>query len=368
MVLTSSGIFSGPYKINGVRNRVSQTIFEHEIRQQPDVFQRVLDREAGAINRVAQAILGHEPKYVMIAARGSSDNAARYGKYLLGSQNGLPVGLATPSLFTQYKKPPSLKDGFVIGISQSGQSADVRSVLEEARLQGVPSLAITNDPMSPLADTAEYVIQLHAGKERSTAACKTYTASLLVLMMLSASLNPDSMESEVLHSIPGLAANVISQGKETIQCGLGGPDFDSCIVIGRGFNYATAYEIALKLKELAYVLAEPYSSADFQHGPVALIEDGFPILAVITKGAVQAEVMGLVQQLQVRGARIIGILDQDTNLRGVDLCLPCIPTTPEWASPLLTAIPGQLFALGLTLAKGLDPDDPRGLTKVTITH
>lgn len=347
---------------------MNQTIFEQEIRQQPDVFQNVLDREAENINRVAQMMLSHKPKYVMIAARGSSDNAARYGKYLLGSHNGLPVGLATPSLFTQYKKPPSLKDGFVIGISQSGQSADVRSVLEEARQQGIPSLAITNDAASPLADTAEYVIQLHAGEERSTAACKTYTASLQVLMMLSAYLKPDSTEEQLLNSMPVLAAEVIEKADEAIRCGLEGPDFGSCIVIGRGFNYATAYEIALKLKELAYVLAEPYSSADFQHGPVALVEDGFPILAVITKGAVQAEVVHLVQQLRKRGARVIGILDQDTDLESIHLCLPCIPTTPEWASPLLTTIPGQLFALGLTLAKGLDPDDPRGLTKVTITH
>lgn len=346
----------------------TDSLLEQEIKEQPDVLRAVLSEEWANIQTIAEAIRARSPSMVMIAARGSSDNAARYGKYLFGAANQLPVALATPSLFTRYATPPKLRDTLVLGISQSGQSQDVLAVVQEARRQGTFSLAITNDEHSPMAQSADHTIHLRAGRERSIAATKTYSASLYVLALLSVALNQDAAGFDLLGTIPGLAEIVLTRTADYIQAAEAYKEIQSCVVIGRGYNYGTAFEISLKLKELARLLAEPYSTADFQHGPVALVRDGFPILAVVTGGAVRDEIVDFLQSLQKRKPRVIVLGDDFSELEGAQTVLAPIPATPEWASPLLTVIPGQLFAFGLTLAKGLDPDHPEGLTKITITH
>jgi glucosamine--fructose-6-phosphate aminotransferase (isomerizing) len=342
--------------------------FQREILEQPEVLRHLLAEGRPAIERVAGIIRERAPRYIVVAARGTSDNAARYGQYLFSAANRLPVALAAPSLFTIYNTPPGLDGALVLGISQSGQSPDVVTVIKEGRRQGALTVAITNDPRSPLAEAAEHTIHLLAGQEQSLAASKTYTASLLALAMLSAALAGDSERSQALEALPGLLSEVVASAPATIKAAERYRYMEACVVISRGYNYATAFEIALKLKELTYILAEPYSSADYQHGPVALVERGFPVLAVVPEGRMAAELLEFLRQLRERGAELAVISAQADALALAQTPLPLPIGVVEWLSPIVTVVPGQLFALGLTLARGLDPDHPRGLHKVTLTR
>ena len=196
---------------------------------------------------------------------------------------------------------------------------------------------------------------------------RTYTASLLALAMLSTALAEDDERLRAIEALPALTAEMVASAPDIIKAAEQYRDVVACVVISRGYNYATAFEIALKLKELAYILAEPYSSADFEHGPVALVEHGFPALAVVPEGCVAAELVDLLHRLQEREARLVIISNRDDALALAQTPLPLPADVPEWLSPLLAVVPGQLFTLGLTEAKGLDPDHPRGLRKVTLT-
>lgn len=344
------------------------TNLRREIWEQPEAMRRLLAEEREAIERAAALIRERAPRYAVFAARGTSDNAVRYAQYLLGAANGLPVALATPSLFTVYNRPPRLEGSLVIGISQSGASPDIVSVVEEGRRQGALTLAITNTPGSALADAAEDTIQLHAGEEQSVAATKTYTTSLVAVAALSAALAQDEERARALGKIPDVAQQVLEGAERVLNAVERYRYMESCVVVGRGYNYATAYEIALKMKELTYTLADPYSAADFQHGPVALVEHGFPVMAIVPEGTIAEEMTGLVVQMRERQTETIVIspLDEALSLAHTPLSLP--PGIPEWLSPIVSVIPGQVFALGLAVAKGLDPDHPRGLQKVTRTR
>ncbi|MGC9349030.1 MAG: SIS domain-containing protein [Anaerolineae bacterium] len=349
-------------------SKKDESTLKREILEQPDVLRRLLQNERANVEQVCEAVRARRPRYVMIAARGTSDNAARYGQYLFGAFNGLPVALATPSLFTQYENPPVVSDALVVGISQSGETPDIVRVLSEAREQGAPTLTITNTLGSPLAEAAEHVIHLNAGQEVSVGATKTYTASLMALAMLSSALAEDEQRFEMLTQVPDYVAEVTASAPSIITSSERYRYMEACVVISRGYNYATAYEIALKLKELTYVLAEPYSSADFQHGPVALIESGFPVIAAVPEGVVADELVELLRQLRERGAELVvfSALSEALSLAHNRFALPA--GIPEWVSPMVTVVPGQLMAFGLALAKGLDPDKPRDLSKVTRTH
>lgn len=341
---------------------------KNEILDQGRVLQGVIDTETAHIERVAAIVRERNPRFVVMVARGSSDNAARYGQYLFGVVNSLPVALATPSLFTLYGKPPRLSDALVIAISQSGQSPDIVSVVDEGRKQGALTLALTNDPESPLAKTAEHVIQLRAGQEKAVAATKTYTTSLMALAILSCALAGDADRMEALRAVPDYVERVAQQAPNTVRFAERYRYINACVVLSRGYNYATAYEIALKLKELTYVLAEPYSSADFKHGPVALVERGFPVMAVVPDGVVHSEIASFLVRLKNVGAELIVAAADAELLALAQTPLPLPLNVPEWVSPMVSVVHGQLFALGLTLAKGFDPDSPRGLQKVTMTE
>ncbi len=251
-----------------------------EIFQQPQVLTNLLARQMSEVERIAAEIHKRKVRYVFLAARGTSDNAGRYANYLWGAENRLPLALATPSLFTHYGQPPELKDALVVGISQSGQSPDIVSVLAEGRRCGCPTLAITNNPSSPLANEADYIVDIQAGVEKAVAATKTYTAELMAIAMLSVALAGSSQRREELERVPAWAALALRFDNELQRISQRYRFVRQCVVLGRGYNYSTAFEFSLKLKELTYTLAEPYSSADFMHGPIALIEQGFPVLAV----------------------------------------------------------------------------------------
>lgn len=345
-----------------------KSILYSEIHEQPAALRRLLAVESTHIDQIATAIRQRFPRFVVMAARGSSDNAARYGQYLFGAHNHLPVALATPSLFTIYQSPPNLSDALIIAISQSGQSPDILAVVEEGRRQGAMTLALTNDIASPLAGLSEHTIDLHAKPEKSVAATKTYTTSLMALGMLSAALSGDETLRLALERVPALVTETLSRSETILANAKQYANLHECVVLGRGYNYATAYEIALKTKELSYVLAEPYSSADFKHGPVALVEGGFMVIAVIPEGKTAPELTDFLRTLKTRRPKLVVISPLEDARRLADVAIPIPADIPEWLSPIVAVIPGQLFALGIAQAKGYDPDHPRGLRKVTKTR
>jgi glucosamine--fructose-6-phosphate aminotransferase (isomerizing) len=340
------------------------SILASEILEQPRVVAHLLATERDRARRVTDALRQLRITHVLIAARGTSDNAARYGQYVLGARNGLPVGLTTPSLFGVYGRPPRLEDALVIGISQSGQSPDIVAVLAEARRQGVPTLALTNDPASPLAQAAEHNLYLQAGPERSVAATKTYTAQLTALALLSAAWAETSEDD--LAALPDALTQVLSQAATPAKVAaqrLAATHSTRCVVLGRGYNFATAFEVALKMKELAYIAAEPYSSADFQHGPIAMIEAGFPAVVIAAGVTMRDEMNALVEQLRTLGATVALITDAPAATDDI----PVSATVAEHLSPIPTVVAGQWLAYHLTRACGGDPDRPRTIRKITKT-
>ena len=311
-----------------------------EMTEQPAVLERLLRDPAIAAARAA--VERRRPRYVVIAARGSSDNAARYAQHLFGRFWGLPVALATPSLHTLYDAPMRYDDALVIGISQSGASPDVASVIAAATEQGALTIAITNEPDSPLASAARHLIDLRTGPERSVAATKTYTASLGAVAALVGDLSP----------VPDAMARQLQREVET-------PAWERVAVIGRGANYGTAFEAALKISELTGAFAVPYSSADFLHGPIAIVVPHFPILAIAPAGPTLA---GMRKVLAAADAADITVISDDPALADIRL-----EPLPEWLSPLVAVIPAQQLAVGMAERLGRDVDRPPGLQKVTRT-
>ncbi|MCX7852434.1 MAG: SIS domain-containing protein [Caldilineales bacterium] len=339
-----------------------------EIHEQPEVLARLLENGRIVADRLAAAMRARQIDHVIIAARGTSDNAARYAQYVLGSRNRLPVGLATPSLFTIYKTPPRFGRALVLGISQSGQSPDIVAVLEEARRQGVLTAAITNAPTSPLAQAADAVLDLMAGEERAVAATKTYTAQLAAIALLSVALDGDDEATALLARVPDWVTQALQVEEYVARMAERYRYMQACVTIGRGYDYATAFELALKLKELTYTVVEPYSSADFLHGPFALLEPGFPIIVIAPSGPMLPEMRAFMDKAAERRAELLVISDDATALAQGRVALPLPAGVPEWLSPLTAIVPGQLLALYLAQARDLDPDRPRGLRKVTETR
>lgn len=343
-----------------------------EIMEQPEVVARFLHESRAAVEGLAAAARARGVAHVLIAARGTSDNAGRYAQYVLGAHNRLPVALAAPSLFSQYGRPPRLVDTLVLGISQSGKSPDIVAVLAEARRQGQLTAALTNAPDSELARTAEHVIPLHAGEELAVAATKTYTAELAAVAALSAALVEEAAERAALRAalerMPAAMAETLALDAEVAQIAPRYRYMTRCVAIGRGFNYATAFELALKLKELTYTVVEPYSSADFLHGPLALIEPGFPVIAIAPSGALSAEQQEFLRTLRGRRAELIVIGDDAAMLALARVPLRLLRPVPEWLSPLTAILPGQLLALHLAHTRDFDVDAPRGIRKVTETR
>jgi len=341
---------------------------EKEIHEQPEVLERLLRDGRDTVEDIAGHVRASAPRFVVIAARGSSDNTARYAQYLFGAHNRLSVSLATPSLFTYYEAAPSLAGALVIGVSQSGQSPDIVAVVESGRRQGALTLAITNQPDSPLALAAEHTLPLLAGEERAVAATKTYTSQLCALAMLSAALEGGESRREELTRVPVLVERAIGLNTALDDKVARYRYAEHFVVVGRGFNYATAFEVALKMKETSYVLAEPYSPADLLHGPVAMIDRGFPVLLVASSGRVLDDLEHLMGLLERRSGELIAISDDPGVLGRARAALPLPPGVPEWLSPMVAVVPGQLWAVALARTRGLDPDEPRGLSKVTETR
>jgi glucosamine--fructose-6-phosphate aminotransferase (isomerizing) len=331
------------------------SLVRDEIAEQPAAVARLLADADGAIAAAVAEIRRRSPRYAVIAARGSSDNAARYAQHVLGRLCGLPVALATPSLHTVYDAPMRYTDGLVLGISQSGASPDVAAVLTAARAQGCVTVAITNDPGSPMAAAATHVIALHAGAEESVAATKTYTTSLAAAAALAAGIAGDAGKTRELAAVPGALHRQLARTGGIDAVADAAAEWTRLAVIGRGANYATAFEAALKIKELVGVAAEPASPADFLHGPVAMLDPGFPVLAIAPSGS------ALLDEV-LEAAR-----ERDADVTVIGAGGLAVEPVPEWLSPLCAVIPAQLLAVGAAERRGLDVDRPIGLQKVTRT-
>ena len=341
----------------------------NEILEQPQSLLELIQSQRGKSEEIAAAIKTRQVKYVFLAARGTSDNAGRFANYVWGARNHLPMALATPSLFTYYGEPPRLDGAFVVGVSQSGVSPDIVSVLAEGRKQGCLTLAVTNDSASPLANTADLVLDIHAGVEKAVAASKTYTAELMSLAMISAALRGDEKDWQDLARVPGWINEVLDQDASIARMAERFCYMQQCVVLGRGYNYSTAFEWALKMKELTYVVAEPYSSADFQHGPIAVVESGFPVMAVMPSGKVFDTLLEMLTRLRhQRKAELVVISDDPGALALAQSPIRLPVGIPEWLTPMVAIVAAQLFACHLTVVKGYDTESPRGLNKVTETH
>jgi glucosamine--fructose-6-phosphate aminotransferase (isomerizing) len=347
--------------------QLTDTHLYREIHEQPAVLRRLMDKEEATAAALADLIHARGVEHVVIAARGTSDNAGRYAQYVLGALNGLSVGLAAPSLFSIYNRPPRFGNALVIGISQSGKSPDIVSVLTEARRQGALTAVLTNQPASPLADQGDVVINLQAGEERAVAATKTYIAELAAIALLSAALSGSADQQTALQAIPDAVAATLGMDEAIAAVAPRYRYMQRCVVIGRGYNYATAFETALKLKEMTYTIVEPYSSADFLHGPLAMIEPGFPVIVVAPSGLMAEEALAFTRTLREQQAEVIAISDNAEllALARVPLSLPA--PAPEWLSPITAIVPGQLLAMRLAHTRDYDIDAPRTIRKVTET-
>lgn len=336
----------------------------NEIHDQPEVLATILEEEWGRVLSAAHVLRTRGFRFAMLAARGTSDNAALYAKYLFEVLLGIPTALASPSTFTLYEGRMNLDGVLVVGISQSGESKDILETISRTRELGASTLTITNDEGSSLARAAEIHFPLHAGNEQSVAATKTYTAQLLLLYLLVAALKEEEPGTAV-RRLPDRARSVLAEGhwENTARYRYA----EHLVVFSRGYNFATAREAALKLMEATYVVAEGFSAADLKHGPIAMIGRDFPVVAVVPPGKARPGVETLVEDLANRGAELVVIAEDsavvDKGAAGFRVPVSC----PEELSPILYALPAQMLAHDLALLKGLNPDAPRGLSKVTET-
>ena len=339
-----------------------------EIHEQPAVVQRVLQTQVAAVGEIAAIVAQRDPSAIVLVARGSSDNAAVYGRYLFEVCNHRLTSLAAPSGLTLYGSGPRLDRTLVIGISQSGQGEDVVAYVRAAREQGAPTVAIVNDLTSPLALSAAHVLSCEAGPELSVPATKTVTAQMTLLAMLACALDDDGAMQR-LQPLPGAVASALDQrpAAASVVQSLGSSSIGS--VIGRGFAYPLALELALKLKETAYARAEPFSAADFLHGPLALVQPGYAALVVDVGGHSSTSAFEIASAIQGGGGS--PVLVRAGELRPAPEAWPGVevpaPVAEPYA-PIVALVLGQLLAVELALALGLDPARPRYLHKVTSTR
>jgi len=338
-----------------------------EIREQPSALARTF---AGSMRRVEafrKLIERRRPKLIVLVARGTSDNAALFGRYLLEITTGIPVALAAPSIVTLYRARPAYRDALVVGISQSGESTDTNMVIEQAREAGALTLGITNERASALARIAEHVFLVRAGKEKSVAATKTYTGQLLMLYLLAYALGGRVRVGD-LERLPELVV-VLKLETQIRELSERYRFMSHAVVVGRGLNYANAFEFALKLMETCYVVAERFSSADFLHGPIALVEPSFPVFAFAPPGVTWGSIGQTLAKLRGLRAEIVAITDPaNREVEGTATRVIRIPRRiREALTPIPYIVPAQIFTACLAGEKGLDPDRPRTLSKVTLT-
>jgi glutamine---fructose-6-phosphate transaminase (isomerizing) len=339
-----------------------------EIRQQPEALAKTLQGGLRQAEEFKRMFAARPPRLVVLVARGTSDNAALFGRYLLEITTGRPVSLAAPSVATLYRAKMDYRETLVVAISQSGESTDTNQVLERARALGATTLGITNERASTLAKLAEHVFLVRAGREKSVAATKTYTGQMMLLYLLAYALGARLRLAD-LERLPELAEGALRLEDRIRELSGRYRFMDHAVVVGRGLNYANAFELSLKLMETCYVVAERFSSADFLHGPIALVGPDFPVFAFAPPGVTWDSIGQTMDKLCRLRAEILAITDpgnREVEARATKVIrLP--RRIPEVLTPIPYIVPAQLFAGCLAAQKGLDPDRPRTLNKITLT-
>lgn len=339
-----------------------------EILEQPKVFEKCLDHNLEKIRTVASILKERKINHVFIAARGTSDHAGMYAKYLAEIRLGIPVTLAAPSVFTIYNRNLKLDGSLVIGISQSGRAADVLEVIKKAREQGAVTVAITNNTESPLAQGAEFHLYCDAGVEKSVSATKTFTSQMYLLAQLIAEWGEDEELKKELSGVPELVKNTIDNNADYIKNLVQRYRFmNECFILARGMNYPIALETALKIQETSYVRARAYPISDFHHGPFAMIDNHTSVIVFAPEGPTFADCMEMLNKLRNAGADIL-VVSNDQEALSMGDCSITIPKAGEFTVPFANAAAAQIFACDLAVLKGLNPDTPRGLSKITITR
>jgi len=337
-----------------------------EILEQPRALRKMFQAERDHALDFRKSTRQRNFRLVVLVARGTSDNAAQFGRYLIEITTGIPVSLCSPSVLTLYKAPLDYRQALVVGISQSGEGTDINMVLAAAKRQGGYTVGVTNEKDSTLARIVDEVFLVHAGRQHSVAATKTYTGQLMAFYLLAAALGSDvTMQS--ISEIPGRvkeALNLLSEIRELVERYR---FMNHCVVVGRGLNYGNAFEFSLKLMETSYVIAERFSSADFLHGPIALIEHDFPAFIFMPPGKTFHDMGALAARLRNLRAEVIGITSAKARAAAATRVIRVPGEIPEIYSPIPYIVPGQIFAALLAEIKGLDPDKPRSLNIVTQT-
>lgn len=337
-----------------------------EIAEQPAALALTIREERSKLAKLGQTLKARDINLIVLVARGSSDNAALFGRYLLEITTGIPVSLSAPSVHTIYQAKLKLNHALVVGVSQSGEGEDINRVLENARQGGAYTVGITNEPNSSMTSLVDEILLTHGGRERSVAATKTFTGQMLLFYMLAAELT-DQRSPIRYEAIPDFVAGALEQRPAILELVQRYVFMENCVVVGRGLAYANAYELALKLMETCYVVAERFSSADFLHGPLAMVERHFPVILFAPPGEMLPGVRNLIERLRELHADTLAIT---SNIEAASLCTRSIIMSreiDEFLAPIPYIVPGQLFAALLAEAKGLDPDSPRSLSKVTRT-
>jgi glucosamine--fructose-6-phosphate aminotransferase (isomerizing) len=337
-----------------------------EILEQPQALRATFRAERAHVLEFMKFARQQNFRLVVLVARGTSDNAAQLARYLTEITTGIPASLAAPSVHTLYQTKLDYRQALVVGISQSGEGTDVNMVLESAKRRGGYTVGITNEKNSTMARLVDEVFLVHAGRQRSVAATKTYTGQLMIFYMLAAALG-STISMEKVGEIPDRVTEtlkIIPALRELVERYR---YMNHCVVVGRGINYGNAFEFSLKLMETCYVIAERFSAADFVHGPIALIERDFPAFVFMPPGKTFNNMRELTTRLRKLHAEVVAFTGPKTNIPAATriIRVPC--EMPEIFSPIPYIVPGQIFAALLAEIKGLDPDKPRSLKIVTQT-
>jgi len=345
-----------------------------ETREQPQALARTLEEGLSGLHELRRHFVTDRPKLVVMVARGTSDNAAQFGRYLIEISTRIPVSLAAPSVVTLYECPLDLSGVLVVGISQSGESTDTNAVLEDARRRGAMTIGITNESGSSMAGIANVVLLARAGVEQSVAATKTYTCQLLALYLLAYALG-GSVDPEALRRIPDWVECVLQLEDSIEEIAERYTFMTRAVTVGRGLNYANALELGLKLMETCYVVAERFSAADLMHGPIAMVEHAFPVFVFAPPGVTWPSISEVVDHVKELKAETLVITDLDNrhvSEKAARLIQIPVRTSVNGGSedlytPIPYIVPAQLFAAHLAWIKGLNPDRPRALHKITLT-
>lgn len=345
-----------------------KTLMETEIYEQPSVLARIEKTNDSIFGQLIEELNRKQPKLAYFAARGTSDHASIYASYLLGIYKGIPSGLAMPSVITVYNGALDLSNAVVFGVSQSGKAEDVRNVMQRGKDGGATVVSVTNNLESPMAKQADYHLYCNAGDEKSVAATKTFTSQMYNLALMTAKWANNSDLLKILRNVPDAVSEMLETVPQAIDKIIERYRFmEEGFILGRGLNYPIALEGCLKLQETNYVKMNGYAISDFYHGPFAQVENGTPVILYAADGPCLANAKEMLDKLDSVGAETIIVSDNADFINGRSLAFKIPSLGSDAASPFLFSVFAQLFACKLTAVKGLNPDAPRNLKKITVT-